>query len=338
MSAKRKRNFIVLVVIVLVIVIVLSSFVYLNFQKPYAGNIESITIGTLPNETSSLIYIANDQQYFAANGLNITSKNYASGLASTKGMLNGEVNIAVATEFIIAEEALENSSLYTFGTNSKFLSFFVIARTDQGINSVSDLNGKTIGVAFGTIAQFYLGRFLELNKLALSNVTLVNVPLTQVQTPLTNGSVNAVVTLQPYVNQIENLLDDKVVVWQVQANQFGYNDLICARSWAQQHPDLIVRFLKSLIQAEIFVANHKDQAIAIVTKALNYTSTYLPTVWSNYQFSVTLDQSQILAMQDEARWLISNNLTNANSVPNFLNYMYVDGLKSLKPESVNIIG
>jgi NitT/TauT family transport system substrate-binding protein len=43
-------------------------------------------------------------------------------------------------------------------------------------------------------------------------------------------------------------------------------------------------------------------------------------------------------MQDEARWLINNNLTTATSVPNFLNYVYVDGLKSVSPESVNIIG
>ena len=75
-----------------------------------------------------------------------------------------------------------------------------------------------------------------------------------------------------------------------------------------------------------------------MTKTLNYSSTYLASVWSNYQFSVTLDQSQILAMQDEARWLINNSLTNANTAPNFLNYIYVNGLESVKPSAVNIIG
>src|SRR5665648_44469 len=100
MSKQKKRNFIFLVVIALVIVIVLSSFVYLNLQNQYAGKIESITIGTVPNETNSLIYVANDQKYFAANGLNITLKNYPSGLADAKALLNGEINIGIATEFI----------------------------------------------------------------------------------------------------------------------------------------------------------------------------------------------------------------------------------------------
>ena len=338
MPTLRKRNMIIMVAAILIIVVVLSSFVYLDSQKPYAGNIESITFGSLPNETNSLVYVANDQKYFAANGLNIIFKNYTSGLADAAALLNGQVNIAIATEFIVAEEALDNASLYTFASNCKFLSFYLVARTDEGINSISDLNGKTIGVALGTIGQFYLGTFLEQNNLDLSNITLVNVPFAQSQNALANGSINAVLVLQPYVNQIESFFGNKVVVWQAQSNQFGYNDLICTRSWGQQNPDLIERFLKSLIQAQNFIINHQTQAISIVTKTLNYSSTYLPTVWPNYHFSVTLDQSQILAMQAESQWLIQNNLTKATEIPNFLNYMYVNGLESIDPTLVNIIG
>ncbi len=338
MTLPKKRSLIIITVIILIIAIVLSSFVYLNAQKPKSGNVEQITIGTLPNETNSLIYVANDQQFFTDNGLNITIRNYPSGLADAQAVLNGEANIGVATEFIVAEEALSNANLCTLGTDSKFSSFFLISRADQGINSVSDLKGKTVGVAFGTIAQFYLGRFLELNNLDINNVTLVNVPLAQGLNPLTNGTVNAVLTLQPYVNQIENALGNKVVAWPAQSDQLGYNDLVCTQSWANQNPDLIVRFLKSLIQAENFIADHQDQTIDIVSKTLNYSGTYLPSVWPNYQFTVSLDQSQILAMQDEARWLISNNSTTAVATPNFLNYVYTNGLNSVEPDSVNIVG
>ena len=337
MTAPKRGSLIVLSVIILVIALVLSSFVYLNSQKPYAGNIESITIGTVPNETNSLIYIANDQKYFAANGLNITLKSYASGLADAKAVLKGEINIGIATEFIVAEEAFDNASLYVLGTDSKFSSFSLVARADQGITSISDLNGKTIGVSFGTIAQFYLGRFLELNNLNLSKVTLVNVPFAQSQSALANGTINAVLTLQPFVSQIENALGNEIVMWEAQSNQLGYNDLVCSRNWTQEHPDLITRFLKSLIQAEDFVTNHQNQAIDIVTKALNYSSTYLPPLWANYQFTVSLDQSQILAMQDESRWLIQNNLTNSATIPSFLDYIYFDGLETVKPTAVNIL-
>ncbi|MGA2682078.1 MAG: NrtA/SsuA/CpmA family ABC transporter substrate-binding protein [Candidatus Bathyarchaeia archaeon] len=315
----------------------MSTFVYLHFQGPFVGNVESISIGVIPLELNSLIYVANDQKYFSANGLNVTFKSYGSGFAAVNGMLKGEVDIALSSEFVIAEEALANDSFYTFGSIAKYNIYNVVARTDKGINNISHLAGKKVGVAFGTIAQFYWGNFLELNNISPSSVTLVNVPNGQSANSLANGTVDAVVTYQPIINQIKSLLSNNTIVWPAQANQFGYWDAACTTSWAKAHSDLIVRFLKALIPAENFITNHQSQSIAIVTKALNYSSSYLPTVWPNYQFSVTLDQSQILAMQDESRWLISNNLTNTNSVPNFLTYVYVNGLESVKPDAVNII-
>jgi hypothetical protein len=42
-------------------------------------------------------------------------------------------------------------------------------------------------------------------------------------------------------------------------------------------------------------------------------------------------------MEDEARWMIANNLSNVTNVPDFRQYMYTDGLLQVKPGSVNII-
>jgi NitT/TauT family transport system substrate-binding protein len=42
-------------------------------------------------------------------------------------------------------------------------------------------------------------------------------------------------------------------------------------------------------------------------------------------------------MEDEARWMIRNQFTSEKQVPDFLDYLYLDGLQSVKPEAVNII-
>jgi len=257
---------------------------------------------------------------------------------AVNGVINGESDIATASEFAIVAEALENASIECIGSVSKALPFFVVARTDKGISGISDLVGKTIGVTLGTNGQFYFGTFLERNNISVNQVTIVNLPTPQLPSALANGTVDAVMTFQPYINQIESLLPDKTAMWPAQGNQYAYQEAICSSSWAAAHPDLIVRFLKAVVQAENYVASNKDQAMAIVANTLNYTSSYMASVWQNYQFSATLDQSLILAMQVEAQWLISNNLTSGTSVPNFLNYIYADGLKSVAPESVNIIG
>ena len=51
----------------------------------------------------------------------------------------------------------------------------------------------------------------------------------------------------------------------------------------------------------------------------------------------SLDQTLIGAMKDEAQGVVNNNLTPEKTVPDFLQYIYIDGLKAVKPEAVNII-
>ena len=60
--------------------------------------------------------------------------------------------------------------------------------------------------------------------------------------------------------------------------------------------------------------------------------------WPRHRFSLSLDQSLILAMEDEGRWMIRNNLTDAETVPDFRQYLSTDGLERVSPESVKIIG
>ena len=339
MAASRKKNLLIIaIVVVLIMVVVLSLFVFLISPRLYTGKLEPINIGLYPSEYTSLIYIANDQKYFSANGLNVTFKTYLSGASAVSGMLKGEVDASTGSEFVVASNVMKNASLCAFGSVSKYLNVYLAARIDKGINSISDLEGKRIGITLESSNQFYLSRFLELNGINQSKVTLVNINFVETPNALANGTVDATVTFQPYLNQIQSFLPNKTVVFPIQSNQFGYFEATCAKSWASSHSDLIIKLLKALIQAESFNINHQDKAIAIVAKDLNYTDSYATSVWPDFQYSVTLDQSFVLLMQEEARWLISNNLTSLTSVPNFLTNIYSDGLKSVRPQSVNIIG
>jgi ABC-type nitrate/sulfonate/bicarbonate transport system substrate-binding protein len=334
---KKKKALVALAL--LIIIVAASALAYLLSQGGYNGNLENVTVGFFNSEFNGLIYIAQDQHFFEANGLNITVKNYNTGAAALEGLLKGEVEITGASEFVVASKALESASIYTFGSYCKSDKYFVIGRSDRGIDEISNLKGKTIGAPMGTNGEFYIGRFLELNGIGLSEVNLVNVsPFVQTPAMLANGTVDAAVAFQPYINEVNALLDNKTVMWPIQAGQLSYIDAICTKSLAKENPDLIRRFLEALVEAESFTMTHEDEAIAIVANTLNYSVDYLSMVWSDYQFSISLDQSQIVAMEDQAAWMIENKLTNSTTIPNFLNYVYVDGLKAVKPESVNIIG
>ncbi len=282
------------------------------------------------------MYVAYAQGYFEDNSLNVTIKDYSSGLAAVNGMLNGEVDIATAADFVLVGKALENHSLVSIGNIDKFSSEYLVVRTDLGIANISDLKGKRIGVPMGTVAEFNLGRFLELAGIGLDQVTIVDVPIYLTPMALTNGSVQAVITWQPHFNEIEDVIPDKVIAWQAQNDRLINYLAITNHGWALNHPDIVIRFLKALDQAEKFMIRDLERSKEIVQSRLNYTEDYTELIWPENQFSLSLDQSLILSMEDQARWMIRNNLTQ-KEVPNFLHYIYFDGLEAVDPGSVNII-
>jgi NitT/TauT family transport system substrate-binding protein len=50
-----------------------------------------------------------------------------------------------------------------------------------------------------------------------------------------------------------------------------------------------------------------------------------------------LEFSLVIAMNDEAHWIIHNDLSVEKEVPNFLDSIYLDGLEAVKPNAVNIV-
>jgi ABC-type nitrate/sulfonate/bicarbonate transport system substrate-binding protein len=327
------------IVIIVVASLIFSSFIYLNQNYLPFGEKDSINVASANFESVALFWIAQDQGFFGHNGLNVTSNKFDTGVGSLGAVLNDDADIAVGpAEFPLVGQAFQNEPIKAIGCIDKIDFIYLIGRRDRGINSVSDLAGKTIGTTKGTVSEFYLGTLLNLNGLSMQNITLVDVrtPADWVNA-VVNGTIDGVVTAQPYANSAIGALGDNAFVWQAQSNQPQYALMISTNEWINAHPDLVERFLKSMLQAEEFTNNSPAKAQAIVKEHMNFTNVYIETVWKQNEFGLSLDQSLISAMEGEARWMISSNLTNATAVPNFLDYIYLQGLMSVKPGSVNII-
>jgi ABC-type nitrate/sulfonate/bicarbonate transport system substrate-binding protein len=175
------------------------------------------------------------------------------------------------------------------------------------------------------------------SKTILLDVVIIDLPPSKWQDAISSGAVDAIVGWMPYTKRIQERFTKETVNWQVQSGQPVFGIIVGSNDWIANHPETIIRFWKSLAQAEEFLARHPDEAKAIVRKRLNYDDGYMKTVWPQYTFSLSLDQSLIFAVEDEARWMISNNLTTEKQVPDFLGYIYEYGLKAVKPETVKII-
>lgn len=336
----QKTNRVVFISLLFIIVILTIAVPSACSSEGYSGPTESIVVSYSPFESTALLWIAADQQFFSRNGLDITLRKYDTGAGALDGMVKGEADIAVGiTGFPLVRKAFEKEKVRVLGNMDKAEFIYLVGRKDRGIEKVADLKGKRVGTTVGTVAHFYLGRLLELNGMSMKDITLVDV-----KTPeewvnaVADGDIDAVVTAQPYANSARDRLGTNATMLSAQAGQFLNGLVISSDAWIKEHPALAERFLQSLAQAEDYLESHPAEAKVIVKEGLNLDASYMETVWSQNQFSLSLDQSLILAMEDEARWMMSNNLTTEKTVPNFLDYIYPDGLKAVKPGAVRIAG
>jgi NitT/TauT family transport system substrate-binding protein len=217
---------------------------------------------------------------------------------------------------------------------------YIIARSDKGIENASDLVGKTIGVNEGTAPQFYLSRFLSENNIPQQDVTIdyfpSSVPLSEQVSALANGTIDADVNDVTTIALAQaEIGSSNIVAFPAQAGQSAFMSLVCRNDWITDNTQTIVQLLKALAQAETYTINYPSKTQSIIENKLNLT--VAQDLWLNYQFSLSLSQSLITAMQDEAQFMITNRLTNQTQIPNFTNYIYTAGLMAVKPQTVTII-
>jgi len=302
------------------------------------GHLETVRLGTLELETSTLLFIAEDQQFFRRNGLNISSRYHDTGLGALNGVLAGEADIAAPVgEYAMVSKIFDDAEIETIGTIDEVEYQAIVARKDRGIQNASNLKGKKVGVIRGTQQEFYLRRFFELNGIKIDEVTLVNITLAQSVDAIVNGDLDGVMLVPPYTDTVQERLGSNAVLWSAQASQLTHQLVICRKEWITQHPNLVERFLKSLADAQDYLLRNPHKAKNIARERLKLTDKEVAKIWTRNQFGLSLDQSLVAAMEDQARWMVSKNLTTETRIPDFLNYIHEDALRAIRPEAVTII-
>jgi len=95
--AKSTKSFSLIVAVLMIEATVLG--LWSCSKGDFSGKVESINFGTVPTAASVLIYVAQDQHFFAANGLSVNIKDYATGTATTDALLKGDMDFPWVAEF-----------------------------------------------------------------------------------------------------------------------------------------------------------------------------------------------------------------------------------------------
>jgi len=303
----------------------------------YGAPLKKLTLGVGSGILPTAVWVSENNGYFKKEGLDITIKGFDSGKLSFLAMLRGEVDISTVAPTPIIFNSFDRQD---FSIISTFVHSYddikVIVRHDKGINTAADLKGKRIGTPAGTSGQFFLDVFLIHNGIVASEVEVVDIAPSDLPGALKDNRVDAIVIWEPHGHKAQQLLKDSAIRLpssDVYRRTFNF---MAMKDFARKNTEVFKRFLRSIDQASQFIRNNKERSQAIVAKRLNMDKESINALWDNFVFELSLDQSLVITLEEVARWAIQNNLTNKKEVPNYLDYIYVDALKVVKPEAVGM--
>jgi len=321
------------------VVLAASAYVLVRMQPVApAPTIEKLTIALPDVPHAGLLHIAVEQGYYTAEGLDVTIVPASHGKAAMEELRRGKADLAVTAEavFLLAVmkgEALgiAASVLNVSGDNA------VVARRDRNIAVPRDLAGKRLGVTFGTSGEYFLWAFLVRHKLAPEAVTLVDLPPGRIAAALAGGDVDAIATWAPVLAEARAALGTNAATF-AEANVYTLNFLLSGRSeFLRAHPRALEKLLRALLKAEEFSRAHPEQALLLVAKRLKVDADVLRPNWNDFNFRVDLRQSQLVTLEDQARWAMARGHVARGPVPNLLPHFYLDALLAVRPDRVSVV-
>lgn len=143
--------------------------------------------------------------------------------------------------------------------------------------------------------------------------------------------------MNPHIINSKNKLGGNAVEFSGKNIYTETYNIAVMQEFVNANPELISRIVRALVLAVDFIERNPEESISIISKTIGMGESQLAKLWDIYNFEISLKQSFVLTLEDQARWAIKNKLTNKTEVRNYLDYIYIDALESVKPEAVTII-
>ncbi len=299
---------------------------------------ETVRFGLSLETPNALSIIALQKGFFATEGLEVATTDYVSGARALSAMLTGAVDVATVAEVPVVAESFQRQDFRIFASIASVGNqHWVVARKDAGIEKEADLRGKRVATQQMSSLHFFLHLFLLHNRLSEADVTLSFRKLEELVPALVNGEVDAIATREPYVGEVADRLGEKVVVLGARGVYVRTQHLAATAAWLREHPEAARRLVRALLRAEDFARRDTAEARRIVAERMGISLSRFAAEWPQLRLRVTLDQSLLPQMEDEARWMLDSRLVPATAIPNFLHLLDPAVLDAVKPGVVTIV-
>ena len=220
---------------------------------------ETVTVGYQLIYNPWKVPIA-DNTFSKATGWDVQYRQFDSGAKVIAAMASGDVQIALAGSSPIAAGASQGLDIQLVWIVEDIASAeALIARNGSGIDKVTDLKGKKVGVPFVSTSHFHLLFALEHFGVPASEVDILNMQPPQLAAAWERGDIDAAFVWDPALGAIKKT--GHVVITSGELSKLGkptFDGLIVNKTWAEAHADGLAKFIRTIAAADADYRDHKD--------------------------------------------------------------------------------
>jgi NitT/TauT family transport system substrate-binding protein len=261
-----KRRLFLLVLIALL----LTSCVAKNTASPAPSAATPVAVtlpvGYVPNVQFAPLYVAIDKGFYSDEGLAVTL-DYSMENDNTVLVGTGDLQFAIVSgEQVLLARAQQLPVVYVMAWYQQY-PVGIVAKTSSGIQSVSDLAGKKIGLP-GLYGANYIGAIALLDSAGLeqSDVTLDSIGYTQVAALVADQDDAVVIYTANEPLQLEEAGVDYVLFKTSDAVDLVANGLITNEETLANNPELVRKMVAATLKGIQYTTAHPDEAYEICTK------------------------------------------------------------------------
>jgi NitT/TauT family transport system substrate-binding protein len=197
--------------------------------------------------------------------------------------------------------------------------------------------GKSVATVAGTNNQYFLDALLVVGHVDRSSVNIVYLRPDELVSSLKDGKIDAATLWHLTFYKAQQALGTPMT--RIYGDDvFVFRFLLAGKSdYVAQHTKPMRALLEALDESNQFIYAHPTQAKAIIGKALGLDPATLADDFDPTNFTLSLDQILLLALDEQTRWAVRRNLAPIGTQPNYLDFMRPSLLASVRADAVKII-
>lgn len=246
----------------------------------FASNLGTIKVGYIPVGDCLQLFVAEELGYFTEQGLTLEKQAVKGGALIAMAVESEDldlgwsnlVSLAIARDKGFPFKVLSPGA-YEDERGHRVHSLLI--KADSPIASVKDLKGKTIAInTLGNVNDLAVTALAVQHGLTSQDFKLIELPFPQMEAALADGSVDCVLTLEPFVTKALSSGTAKTLepaALKVYGDHFLLAAWFSTEKWVAKHPEQAAAFSAAVRKASEFISANPDQARGILIRHTGLT-------------------------------------------------------------------